>query len=478
MMKQFLQQAFSKSIIYLELILFALILILLPIQFPSLLTETHIQYHHWFQGPRVTYYDMAVSAYLSDILIVVFSLWTMHKWKGIFTNISSLFLLIFLLIASTTLWYAIPLLGGACYKLFAICLLFCLFHLVHHILSNDGERKLRFLLLVILMMMVFEAAVATTQYFTQALVGLKRLEPYALSISEFPMPAGQLWSIDAILLIKRSFAAISRPYGTLTHANTLGGFLFFCSPIAFYFAYYVRKIYLEVFFALLIFFNFFALSLTFSRAAIFAYLLMTSLWFLIFFTRIERTEADTKKLKRLATYTAATIFICFLLFYSQYTERGGVFSYNNFVQVSSDAPRIKSGNTACAMILNHLFWGVGLENYPNYIIDTIMREGWVFDGQNTVVHNIYLLITAETGIFGGLFFLLFIGSILWKAARNLNPLTVTITTTFIGLILLGLVDFYLWRHPGGRLMLFTTAAFLSAMCPKRVKIPSLTPAHS
>lgn len=468
-MSEFLQKIRSKSATFGELFLFATILILLPIQFPHLLTSTNLTFRHWFHVSETTLQPILVWAFFADILIILFSLWTIHRWKGLLTNISSLSFLLFLGVASATLYNSPLPAGGGFYKLFSIFILFCLFHVVATVLREDGEKKIHFFFLVILMMMVFEGVVATQQYFTQALIGLGKFEPYPLSISEFPMPSGQLWAIDSLLSINRSFTSILRPYGTLTHANTLGGFLFFCSFISFYFFFYVNKTFLEILLALLIFFHFFSLCLTFSRAAIFGYLIMSIFWFFLFALKIKRTKEETRKLWRLAIYVLASVTICFSLFYPQFTHRGGIVNYNAFVSISSDTVRVQSNYTAWKMFLNHFYSGVGLEQYSNYILPTIAQMGTKFVGENIIVHNLYLLIAAETGFFGIFTFLLFTTTILWKSLRNLNPLTLTLATTFAGFLLLGMVDFYLWRHPAGRMMFFMTAGFISVLCEKRVK---------
>lgn len=466
-MQPFLEETRSKLRLFSELILFAVILILIPIQFPSLLTRTHFSFSHWFYGPETATGNAVIWAYMSDILTLIFALWSIHKWKNVLTDVSSLSLALFIGVASFTLYYSpLPLEGGS-YKLFNLYLLFFLFQITRYLLRDDGIRKIHFFFLVILMIMLFEGGLAIKQYFSQSLVGLNIFEPYPLSISDSPVTLKQLWSLDSFFGIERPFTTILRPYGTLTHANTLGGFLFFCSLIPFYFFYIVRKAWVEVVLAVLIFFQFFTICITYSRASLFGYLLMTGFWFLVCMLKVERTKEKVKKLMRLGGYALTSIMICFFLFYSQFTERGGIVNYNDFVSAASDIQRVQSTYTALMMFMNHLFTGVGLEHYPNYIGETLVRLGPKYAGDNLVIHNIYLLIATETGLFGILLFLFFIGSIIWKTLRNLNPLTITLLSTFIGLLLLGLVDFYLWRHPGGRLMFIIAAGFISAFSEKK-----------
>lgn len=458
-----------KLMFFIQIFSFGAILIFLPFEFPSFHFETFLKFNNWMSGFRSNYLNMTISSYPSDILIILISFFTIHKWKNLLVKGESKYLTLFAISAAISLLFSVPILSGACYKLFNISLLVCFFNIIHHILSEDREKKIRLIFYCILGMMVFEGAVATFQYFNQSLVGLKMIEPYPLHLNAFTMSSGELWSIDSLFSVKRNLSLIGRAYGTLPHPNVLGCFSFFSSFITFYLFYCSKKISQEILLGLLIFFHCFIICISFSRASIFVFFIMTTLWFVLFYKKIK--NHDLKKLKKLLTYVVCSIFVCFLLFYPQFFHRGGIVNYNALAQ-ASDKPRYESIATALTMILHHPFLGVGLENYPNYIAETQTILKYNFQSPFIVVHNIYLLIMAEVGILGGLFYLLFIKSILQKSMKNLDPLVLTLMAIFVGLLLLGCTDFYLWRAPPGRLLFFLAAGLLNACSYKLLIVKS------
>ena len=88
------------------------------------------------------------------------------------------------------------------------------------------------------------------------------------------------------------------------------------------------------------------------------------------------------------------------------------------------------------------------------------------------VHNIYLLVFAETGLVGLVAFLLLIGNGIWRGIhsiwnrnkRDVASPTVMYTIPFIGLLMLGLVDHYPLSLQQGQL-LFTLFAALQFVLP-------------
>jgi len=86
--------------------------------------------------------------------------------------------------------------------------------------------------------------------------------------------------------------------------------------------------------------------------------------------------------------------------------------------------RLELTKTAFAMIKTHPFLGVGANNYAlvmsDYVPYFLTQERWV-------VHNRYLLVASELGIFGLFGFLYFLGSALyhaWKSTHSSNPFVV------------------------------------------------------
>ncbi len=115
------------------------------------------------------------------------------------------------------------------------------------------------------------------------------------------------------------------------------------------------------------------------------------------------------------------------------------------------------------LIGDHWWLGVGIGNQGFYAIKDgyyqISRAGNKADKWQPI-HNLYILITTEIGIFGLLCFLVFLSKFLFTAK---NPV---ILGTIGSLLLLGLMDHYLWTLQPGRLMLWLVIGILMTLCPR------------
>ena len=80
------------------------------------------------------------------------------------------------------------------------------------------------------------------------------------------------------------------------------------------------------------------------------------------------------------------------------------------------------------------------------------------------VHNIYLYIAAEIGLFGLLAFLGFLFSVLRAAFYSLHcPLRVTLSSLFLGFLFIGGCDFYLLQFQQGKWMFMITALWITSL---------------
>ena len=81
------------------------------------------------------------------------------------------------------------------------------------------------------------------------------------------------------------------------------------------------------------------------------------------------------------------------------------------------------------------------------------------------VHNIYLLIYAETGLFGLIAFLGFLFAMLFEFTRRTGfrePYHVSFILVFGSLLVFGLFDHFLWTIQTGSLLFWLTAGLLSS----------------
>lgn len=205
-------------------------------------------------------------------------------------------------------------------------------------------------------------------------------------------------------VIEGSFGRILRAYGTLDHPNILGGFLVFCIiliialfPVA---KERMQKIFLLASGSILTMGMFF----TFSRAAWLAFiaLIMIQLFQPSRFNPASRDENSWK------TRTLPLIFL-------------GIF----FVLATSSLPLLKTRLQAESRLEQK-----SLDERAAYQADAlkIIKKNWptgVGIGNFSVItknqpaHNLYLVVFAELGIFGLLFFLYMLGSFLPRSAISL-----------------------------------------------------------
>ena len=93
--------------------------------------------------------------------------------------------------------------------------------------------------------------------------------------------------------------------------------------------------------------------------------------------------------------------------------------------------RIPMMKVAITMIKDHSFLGIGLNNYTkeahNY------APYYSFEA-NYPVHNIFLLISAETGILSGLCFLIFIILVIKKCLKKLRNIQFPENFLFLGFV--------------------------------------------
>ena len=83
-------------------------------------------------------------------------------------------------------------------------------------------------------------------------------------------------------------------------------------------------------------------------------------------------------------------------------------------------------------------WGIG-----NYYLSLYAREPYFQSYFYQPVHNVFLLVTAEIGILGGLLLLVFLGIIIWGKMTNFRHNSVPLALIF-ALLMMAMVDHWLW----------------------------------
>ena len=311
--------------------------------------------------------------------------------------------------------------------------------------SEELQKKIgQLVLCALIVAALFESAVAIAQYFNQGSIGLRSLgEPFfqpSVDIPHIKVPNGRRWLFDSLISREAPSTVVIRTRGTFCHPNILGGFLSFSLMATLY---YGIKGLRSWALGLMIFIQSFALATTYSRSAIFALALSLISWF--FFHHRVGPLWKTPRMRSLTAILIGSLLLCATLFSEQYTHRGGIVASTGFSK-SSDEIRTYYQDIALRMIKDHPLKGVGYQLFSHYA-PFYEKPHPLYE---TAVHNIYLLMASETGLFSLLLFLVWVGSIgISFITSKKDSVSITLFSIFLAILFIGLCDFYpLASHQG------------------------------
>ncbi|KKL16197.1 hypothetical protein LCGC14_2498030, partial [marine sediment metagenome] len=123
----------------------------------------------------------------------------------------------------------------------------------------------------------------------------------------------------------------------------------------------------------------------------------------------------------------------------------------------SDFIRESLKNVSINMIKKHPYFGVGFRNF------LIKRNEYSkIPVQRAYVHNIYLLIAAETGLISLLIFLMLIFFTIYETFRySLNPISITSICIILSFMLIGFFDHYPIASNFGRMVILSFLSLLN-----------------
>lgn len=289
---------------------------------------------------------------------------------------------------------------------------------------------------------ILQSTIASGQYFTQKTLGLRFFgeQPLGPIIS---CPGGRRWLFDLFTNTSDTISVVYRAMGTMPHPNVLGGLLAVSLLITSHLFSENRS--WRLFLAPCYLLQLFALATTYSRAAIFAYLLGTIIWFF-----------STTKKRECALLILVSGALIGSLFSEQYLHRGGIVNYTPTAR-GSDEVRIYYQNIALRMIAAEPLTGVGYSQFsvraPSF--------GANPDSISTT-HNIYLILAAETGVLSLIAFFGWIGTLFWSALKRRSRESGTALGIFCAFLFIGLCDFYPIASHQGALLFFGAAGLLAA----------------
>ena len=415
-------------------------------------------------------FSRKIHLFVSDLVIIVFVLYLLFVCKEtlyrFFWKDSSKYLTILtsLLLLSTTLSvtknYFLQYI-----KLLQFSLIFLFFNSLRCVCSKINMARFVYKVAwVLVCLSMFESAVCITQYFIQDEIGLKIFGERNPKMFPFANPEHSLGFLTDLLGFRQNSSFLYRVSGTFLHPNILGGFLL-CSILATYYLFLLTKRTIHrIGLSCMVLLQFFALYLSFSRAALLATLFSTGIWLYLQW----RASKKSKSWKIILGVVCCSACLGSCLLYPQLRARGGILN-TNANSLGADTERIIYMKVAAKMIEEHPFLGVGYNNFQ--IHGHRMQAQFPNNYLHSKVHNIYLLVTSEAGLIGGGIFLLYIGSLLRASWRGLRKITFLeefqakafLASLFLGLLLIGACDFYFLESPQGSIPFFGIAGLLAGM---------------
>jgi O-antigen ligase len=236
-----------------------------------------------------------------------------------------------------------------------------------------------------------------------------------------------------------------RSYGSFPHPNIFGGFM----VIAFFATLFWLKTakghwkFAGWFFLIL---NFLGLFLSFSRSAWLGFALAFIFW-LVMNLKEKETRLETAKIIFIVIAFSGVLVLNFWPILDTRISSSGR------LEQKSNQGRITLLIQDVGVVKNKWFLGTGFGNYTYYLYQQDSSES-AHDYQP--VHNVFLLIWSELGIFGLIIFLTLLFFISWRVwlTRNWEALALILI-----LLPISLVDHYLWTLYEGLIISALVIAF-------------------
>ncbi len=363
----------------------------------------------------------SIFLYFTDLIIFfIFCLWLKNEsYKNIKIKKYDWFLIGFLILSTLSSLYSNDLKFTTLKIIKLIEFIWLYFYFKNYSIKNLSAP--------IILSAIFQSFIAIAQFLYQHSLGLKILgEPL---LSPYLFGIAKITTIDATLI---------RGYGTMPHPNVLAAFLLIAVAILLWNHFSENDdpaikdlIYLSAFIILSL-----GIILTFSRTALFLWVLISVLFII--------SKFKSYPTKSIILTISIVIFSIAVLFLFSPELKARVKISPNEQAVSQ---RILYSNIALNIIKNNWLKGVGIGNYVNYVKNNFLNlQSWQYEP----THNIFLLIGAESGIFGILLFLIFLFK-KFMAKILFDPLKISIISI---ILFFGFLDHFFWTLQSGNLMLW------------------------
>ena len=435
-----------------EKILFYIFLFLIPLQVRMIISW---QGNDWDS----TFF------YLTDLLLVgVFILAAANTGlKGLRFKKTDFFLLLFLFAAAISIFVS----DDKSISVFRFLKLLEFVFLYIYIMYRKEMLKSENLFGILFVSGIFQAILAIAQFFKQSSLGLKFIEAGTYS----PGAPGVATFISGA-------EKVMRAYGSFPHPNVLAAFLMLA--IFSFYALWLKKQIKPLAAAGLIVLIF-ALFLTFSREAVFTFVVVSLVFFLVRFFQLRALSHGEERL------AAGKRTMALVLFFVVFSAASALYILpyfkTRFVEISLQEEAIDLrffyNKMAVEIIKEKPVFGIGIGDFVNYsrnfpaflrAANKIANPGemtgqqipeWIYQP----VHNIYLLIAAEIGILGALFFVVFVIAKVINVLKRLKPkelseLAGPMVFLFAGFLIIGLSDHFFWTLQSGAIMFWLGLAII------------------
>ncbi|PKM91552.1 hypothetical protein CVU82_03075 [Candidatus Falkowbacteria bacterium HGW-Falkowbacteria-1] len=252
-------------------------------------------------------------------------------------------------------------------------------------------------------------------------------------------------SVLGVSVLEGDFGRLVRSYGGQDHPNIFAALVFFalifCLLLVFKFKFkFWQKIILySVYFILLL-----SLLTSFSRSAWMAFVLSMFLIFILLL--FENKKENLKKYLPIFSFSLFFLILFFTIFKPFILNR---FNLNSRLEIISNSERVEQIYSSSDIIKSNLWLGVG---YGAYHQKLLSLNPDLKSYQAQPVHNVFLLVLSEIGIWGFIFFVWFLGHSFMKSAKG--PYYFINFSLFLGIFIFMIFDHWLWSLPFGLLVLF------------------------
>lgn len=255
-----------------------------------------------------------------------------------------------------------------------------------------------------------------------------------------------------------------RVYGTMPHANILAAFLVL-GFLAFLYLFFKKE---NILFLIFVFILMAGIFLTFSRSGIFV--LFLGILVVIIYGFLNK--ALVKKTTHFLLFLTISVLALYFTFGNLLTAR---------FYLSKSEPsffyRVNYSLIGISLIKEFPLLGVGLGNqiYKALELGLYQKQNLFNSWEWQPIHNVYLMVLAETGLIGFSLFVIFISSVFIKPltiiAKNIFKSDNLVDIFFpftagILFLLLGFVDHFFWDLESGLLMFFLVLGIIKGETEK------------